>query len=578
MTVLCIAVCGLFCISVHGQDQASISSLEKLTAYVLKPDNQKVAPTSTIQMLAGEPIYQINAGGWEAPAGWERDTKDHPSPYVTAPYFKSQPGIDWLSFYMEKSRIGNSQWDFPVANGDYVVTLHFVEYNYLDIGERVFDVDIEGNKALVDFDIAYFTGQEFPVSLSFSVNVTDNNLDIDFTDHAWGRALISAIVVRPVLPTNLDPILYQSSRTLVKSMKEGAELRIPIRATDFDSPASAIKLYGGTIEDSPYYFARVIDHGDGSGELLIRPDYDDAGQYLLIIAAEDEDGIDTACDACWALVELTVEDTPEGSSLYRVNVGDWKEVEDSPVNWSIDSYGNPSPFLSSGITGFQSHNILSNSTDAPDNVLRQSRVLLGGYNMLWEFPVSTGYYTVNLYFVESHFDAANMRVFDVRVGRSQINDLDIFAEAGKNVPLKKSVTTRAYEYEGLEISLNKKRNTANPLIAAIDIIYEGKTAPTSVMEVMVDASEANHDLDRKVSVYPNPIDDKMTFTFPDQVKGPIAIRLIDRNNSTSYKAVNESDEARTEATFHIDAKLPSGVYLAEVIAGNSREYIQILKR
>lgn len=574
--LLCTAVCFLCSVTGHCQDQSSASSLEKITAYLLEHDYQKTTPALTVDMLAGDPIYQINAGGWDAPAGWGRDTKNHPSPYVTAPYFKRHSGIDWMSFYMKESRMGNMQWGFPVTNGGYVVTLYFVEGSVFDIGERVFDVEIEEKDALIDFDIANFAGQEFPVALNFFVNVADNNLNIDFTDHDMDRALVSAIVVRPSLMTNLDPILYQTSETLVKTMKEGTELRIPIRATDFDSPSSAIKIYGSSIGQSPRVM-RVFDHGDGAGEVLIQPGYDDAGQYSLIIAAEDEDGIDTGCDACWALVELTIEDTPEGSALYRVNAGDWRAVEAPLLDWSVDSYKNPSPFLLYSTSGFQTHNIQSNSTDAPDDVFAKSRVATDGSNMFWEFPVLSGYYTVNLYFVESHFDAANSRVFDVFVEGSRFDDIDIFSEVGKNVPLKKSVTTRV-RYNDISITFRREYYKANPLITAIEIIYEGETAPEATMEATPESSEVNHDLTRKVSIYPNPIEDQLTLTLPNEVKGPIAVRLIDSDNNTIYRAIDNNGGSRAGATFFIDQKLPSGIYTAEVIAGNSREYIHILKK
>lgn len=576
---LCFAACFMFCITAYGQKQNSSSSLEKIIAYSLSMENsgEDIDQQPTVEMLASPAIYKINAGGWEAPGSWGRDTKAEPSPYVTATSFESHRGINGLSFFMENSRkSGHMLWDFPVDNGNYIVTLHFVEGHFVPLGWRAFDVEIEGKKALEDFDIVKFVGIEYPVSLNFSVEVTDNNLDLDFLAKTWGGTIVSAIVVSPGSLPNQDPILSQTSRTLERKMKEGTVLRIPIKANDFDSPQSAINVFGGHTGE-PLDFVSVVDNGDGTGEMIIEPGYDDSGIYSLIIAAEDEDGLETGCDACWALVDLTIEDTPEGSSLYRVNAGDWHGVNADPVDWTIDSYGNPSPFLVYARFGAQSHNIVSNSTDAPDNVFDQSRVAWFS-DMLWEFPVINGNYTVNLYFVESYFDNTGGRIFDVVIEDAiELDDFDILSETSKNVPLQKSITTQVMDGR-LNIEFERHLNDAHPIVAAIEIIYNGETAPSIMDEVHVDASGANNDLARMVSVYPNPVEDRMTLTLPESVKGPVSIRLVDRNSQVKYQGTHNSDVVRNEAKFMIDANLPAGIYHAEILANDSKHIIRIIKK
>jgi hypothetical protein len=74
------------------------------------------------------------------------------------------------------------QWNFPVNNGEYEVRLYFAE-TYSGTGspgQRVFDVAIEGNIVLDDYDVVADAGAMFVgVMQSFQVGVSDESLTID---------------------------------------------------------------------------------------------------------------------------------------------------------------------------------------------------------------------------------------------------------------------------------------------------------------------------------------------------------------------------------------------------------------
>ena len=385
--------------------------------------------------------------------------------------------------------------------------------------------------------------------------------------------MISAIEISKGVMTTQDPILSQSSRALVKTMQEGTELRIPIRATDFDSPSSAIHIFGGDTGE-PIGFKTVIDYGNGHGEMILRPGYDDAGNYLLFIASEDEDGLETGCNACWALVELTVEDTPEESVLYRVNAGGWTDVYDTPIPWMEDSYLHPSPYTYTGYVT-QAHAVLSNTTDAPDEIFDRSKVSWNS-SMIWNFPVANGYYTVDMYFAESYFNASGGRIFDILAeGQLKFPDVDIFSEVGRNAPLQKTLTTQVSDGS---LTILLRRELANPMIAGIAVIYNGENPPSVYAPENLNFAKANEQIMMTVMAYPNPVETEMTLLFPRDVKGTIAVRLIDKGNQVRLQAVDESDVSRDKATFSVDPGLPAGIYLAEVVVGNYKQYVKIIKK
>ena len=89
------------------------------------------------------------------------------------------------------------QWDFGgLASGRYAVRLYFAEIDpsVTSAGARAFDVALEGNTLLDDFDIFATAGANRGIVKTFETNVTDGNLDIDFTA-VTGNPLVSAIEV-----------------------------------------------------------------------------------------------------------------------------------------------------------------------------------------------------------------------------------------------------------------------------------------------------------------------------------------------------------------------------------------------
>lgn len=71
-------------------------------------------------------------------------------------------------------------FSFPLSNGSYTVRLHFSENQYTTAGERVFDVEVEGELKLENFDIFAIAGQHNAVVRNYTIEVTDGVLEIVF--------------------------------------------------------------------------------------------------------------------------------------------------------------------------------------------------------------------------------------------------------------------------------------------------------------------------------------------------------------------------------------------------------------
>ena len=94
---------------------------------------------------------------------------------------------------------GTFGYGFPVSNGQYTVVLHFAEIFFTRLNNRVFDVSIEGTKVLDNYDIFKKAGAFTATSETFTVNVADGKLNIDFSalvsDGGINRPKVSAIEI-----------------------------------------------------------------------------------------------------------------------------------------------------------------------------------------------------------------------------------------------------------------------------------------------------------------------------------------------------------------------------------------------
>jgi beta-galactosidase len=95
-------------------------------------------------------------------------------------------------------REGEFVYHVPLPNGRYHVRLKFQEPDALAVGDRVFDVSVNGTVQLKDFDILSSAGAKLrAVDRDFDASVTNGVLELAFAAHR-GSALISALSISPL--------------------------------------------------------------------------------------------------------------------------------------------------------------------------------------------------------------------------------------------------------------------------------------------------------------------------------------------------------------------------------------------
>ena len=162
------------------------------------------------------------------------------------------------SVLWDRRRRPELQFDIPVESGkEYEVDLLFSEIRRgrFREGARIFDVAIEGDVVLDDFDIFAEVGARTALTKTFTVNATDDNLDIDLA-HVKNHPAIAGIIVRslddddPGTPTddNEAPVLDAiSDRTVTRN----TPLELTASATDPDGDAITYSIDTAGLPGSP---------------------------------------------------------------------------------------------------------------------------------------------------------------------------------------------------------------------------------------------------------------------------------------------------------------------------------------
>jgi N-acetylneuraminic acid mutarotase len=154
---------------------------------------------------AGEGVVRINTGGGSYADSfnnfWDADTSAYvvdtiatkPST-VTEELQPIWNTTDDQLYINERS--GAFRYDVPIANGNYVVRLHFAELFFSAPGVRRFSVAIGGTRVLSSFDIYGQAGKAALITKSFSTSVVTGVLSIDFSK-VFDNAAIHALDIYP---------------------------------------------------------------------------------------------------------------------------------------------------------------------------------------------------------------------------------------------------------------------------------------------------------------------------------------------------------------------------------------------
>jgi hypothetical protein len=199
-----------------------------------------------------------------------------------------QPVFDGTVFETERFggvNNGTMSYSIPVPNGDYTVELYFAEIFQPNgggsgIGARVFDVTVEGQTVLDDFDILQQTSGDINQPVVFTVpgvfspdggGDDPTTIDINFSA-STDNAKISAIVIRDANGNVYEPPLDDLFGTAVEIADTGDAPSGPVALTAGSNVMSATQEGEGDgangVRDRDYFTVEVPDGFQLTGVVL----------------------------------------------------------------------------------------------------------------------------------------------------------------------------------------------------------------------------------------------------------------------------------------------------------------------
>ncbi len=445
---------------------------------------------------ADEVVVRVNAGGPSISGSptWESDNPA--SPYVNTGFTASTshavdlsdpsipsgtPAAVFQTERWDKAGAPDMNWDLPVAAGALEVRLYFAETysGTQSVGARVFDVTLEGELVLDNYDVYADVGGYAGVVKTFPVQ-SDGNVDIDFTRVTQNPAIKAIEVV--ALDGSLPGGVAATPATLeFPPTTTGSTSALDVELTNTGAPGDASVTIDAT-QILGADAAAFSDDFDDAGTVVVAP-----GEIATIhveftpqaavahsaVLAVDHDGLDPPLNVPLSGTG-TDEQPPTDVVLYRVNAGG-PAVAGAP-SWDAD---NPPSVWSNAAAASSNVSSTSTSVDLTDPSVPAGTPMeifqserwdsTAGNEMSWHFPVPAGDLEVRLYFAETYTgtQAPGARVFDVKLeGTTVLSSYDVFAEVGGYTGVVKSFPVQS---DG-NVDIDFAHLVQNPTIKAIEIV------------------------------------------------------------------------------------------------------------
>jgi hypothetical protein len=153
------------------------------------------AKVSAIKVVPREVIFAVNAGGPEYITATE-EIYEADADFTGGGTYTTTAAIAGTEDdrLYQSERYGNFSYTMPVANGEYEVTLKFAEIYFTSVGQRVFNVLIEGKTVISKLDLVAQVGSKVAYDVVVPVTVADGVLNLAFQS-VVNNAKVSALKV-----------------------------------------------------------------------------------------------------------------------------------------------------------------------------------------------------------------------------------------------------------------------------------------------------------------------------------------------------------------------------------------------
>jgi len=139
-----------------------------------------------VKRIKGAADQSITIGGkvWEADRDYRKGSIKLDKQVVTTPVAATDDDVLYQTYLSAAKNLAETRYEIPINDGRYIVRMHFVENYWSAEAARLFDITIEDELRLANFDIYKEVGYRTALVKDFEVNVTDRILNIKFNPSA----------------------------------------------------------------------------------------------------------------------------------------------------------------------------------------------------------------------------------------------------------------------------------------------------------------------------------------------------------------------------------------------------------
>ncbi|WP_375436353.1 malectin domain-containing carbohydrate-binding protein [uncultured Hymenobacter sp.] len=605
-------VAGTYVFALVVTDNTGLRSAASQTTLTVNP----AAPNN------GTALYRIHAGGEQVTTSIGPFAADQYSTGGSV-FATDQPiaGTPDDALY-QTERYGNAfSYAFAVSRGQqYQVVLHFAEVYATQVGQRVFDVALEGNTVLDNYDIYRKVGAFTATTERFTLTVADDELNLNFSSLASEGGVDNAKVSAIEIYRLSDP-----APTAVLRLKAGSgPLSTSIGSFAADQYATGGAVYAtpetiaGTPDDALYQTERYgsftynlpVPNGQYTVKLHFAELYwNTAGQRVFNVAAEGTTVLNAydivqkvgPLTATTETFPVTVTDgvlslafAPGAMGVDQPKVSAIEVLEGMPTAVLRLKAGGDA--LTTSFGRFAADQYFAGGSDfaatAPiagteDDALYQTERY---GNFLYSLPVPNGTYTVKLHFAELYWNTAGQRVFDVAAeGTTVLRAYDIVQKVG---PLTATTESFAVTVTDGVLSLAFATGAAGvdqPKVSAIEVLSAGsaRQAPATTSAARTGASPLATSSSAKVPVYsaqvnlyPNPsADGRVTVELPAAFQGEVAYSLVSSLGTTVSQGQRTVSRAGQPLTFDFSPQVAAeGLYYLHLRGAKGQAHVKLLLR
>ncbi|MCC9138546.1 malectin domain-containing carbohydrate-binding protein [Pontibacter silvestris] len=218
---------------------------------------------------AADAAMSIRGNVWEADASYRQGSIKLDKQTVTGPIAATDDDVLYQTYLSAATNLAETRYSIPIANGNYIVRMHFVENYFNEGGAREFNITMENELRLAYFDIFKEVGYRSALVKDFEVGVTDGNLSIRFNPTA-NRVAIGGL-----------EIYRASASATVNSLFTAAN------TGEMFSDNRSIRVYPNPSSSGDKVFVEV-DHFEKHEALSITL-HDMAGRIITSLTAETND-------------------------------------------------------------------------------------------------------------------------------------------------------------------------------------------------------------------------------------------------------------------------------------------------